>query len=481
MPNYPIVSFHGRDYERKRLRKAINSKRAELGFIYGRRRVGKSTLLHEIGAEYENSLMFEALQEATRKEQIDHFMRQLSEQTQTPLAVARDWQEAFSVLGFYLKEGQRFVVLDEFPWMANGRKTLVSLLKYFWDNQWKKNRGLTVVICGSIAQFMVKHLVHSEALHNRKTFEFRLDPLPAREAKLFFKDYRSEKEIARFLMAFGGVPKYLEQVDPTRSIQENLDELVFRKDGFFVEEFETIFNEQFRVTKTYQSIVETLAGHSTSPEKLAKQLKMPSGGGFGVYLENLELSDFVRILRSPSVSGTGRKTRRVYLWDNWLRFYFHYVRPNKKAILANDKPGLFERLVAPSFETWCGFGFEHLCLQNITNVFKALKIPTSQIIDYGPFFRQGARRGRKNEHAGAQIDILVRRRGDILTLIECKFRSQSIGVGVIEEVRQKVKMLHAPGKHSVERVLLTSGEITPELEREGYFHRVLGLECLFGD
>ena len=81
--------------------------------------------------------------------------------------------------------------------------------------------------------FMLKHIVHSKALHNRKTFEIKLPPLPASESKLFFNNLRSDFEIAKFLMVFGGIPKYLEQIDPRLSFSENVDRLCFQKNGFF--------------------------------------------------------------------------------------------------------------------------------------------------------------------------------------------------------------------------------------------------------
>jgi hypothetical protein len=85
---------------------------------------------------------------------------------------------------------------------------------------------------------MLKHIVHSKALHNRKTFEIKLPPLPASEARLFFKNLRSDFEIAKFLMVFGGIPKYMEQLDPRLSFSDNVDRLCFQKNGFFVNEFE---------------------------------------------------------------------------------------------------------------------------------------------------------------------------------------------------------------------------------------------------
>ena len=469
--------FIGRDHEREILEKAIASNRAELGIVYGRRRIGKSTLLQSVGRR--GDFFFEGLQGASRADQIEHFMKQLAEQTDTPVAVADNWREAFSVLTRFLEKKKKnglYVVLDEFPWMTNGRTEPVALLKYFWDNHWKKNPKLTLVICGSVAQFMINHIVHSKALHNRKTFEIRLPALEAGEAKEFFKDYRSDIEIARFLMIFGGVPKYLEQIDPKRSLAENMDALAFTTGSYFIEEFDTIFKEQFKVTKSYESIVKILASESISPEALAKKAGMVSGGGFNHYLTSLEQADFIKIFHPTSISGKGSRTRRVYLWDNWLSFYFSFVEPNKKLIALNKKPGLFERLTEGRLPAWCGLAFEKLCLQNMSGLLRALDIPLYQLEDYGPFFRQP---NRKKGGEGVQIDLLIKRKGEILTLLECKFKSTPVGISVVNDVKTKIERLKAPKRFSVERVLLSAGEVTREVENSGYFHRILNINSFF--
>lgn len=476
--------FCGRKDELALLRRAIASDRAELGIVYGRRRIGKSTLLQH-PLRKKDDLYFEGVKGLSQQKQIDHFLDQLARQSGAPRARARDWKEAFDALSYHLGKGKHYVVFDEFPWMASGRTELVALLKYYWDNEWKKNPRLTLVLCGSIAAFMQRHLVHSEALHNRKTFELKLDPLPSDEAREFFKNFRSDLEAARFLMVFGGVPKYLEQVDPTHSLAENLDRLCFHKHGFFGNEFETIFKEQFKVARTYEAMVRALSKGRCSREDLAARLKIPAGGGFSGYLETLAQADFVRVFHPVSINGKesrGSKTTRVELWDEWLRFYFSYVAPNRKRIGLNTKPGMFETIAGRSFDTWCGLGFEQLCMKNLPVVLGNLGIPLESVLDYGPFFRQGPRGGTESAGKlakGLQIDLALRRKGGILTLIECKFRTRPVGLSVVREMERKIAALAAPRNTTVERILLSAGEVSSDLVNADYFHRIGGVEVLF--
>lgn len=469
--------FVGRAAELEQIRRAIASDRAELGVVYGRRRVGKSTLLEE-AAPPSGGLLFEGLEQGGLRAQVEHFTDQLAQQTRSAPVRATNWKDAFDALSPHLARGRRYVVFDEFPWMASGQTQLVSLLKFYWDRVWKKNPRLTLVLCGSVASFMVEHVLHSSALHNRKTFELKVDPLPAPEARQFFKGLRGDVEVAKFLMLLGSVPKYLEQVDPRESLAANMDRLCFTKNGFFVNELETIFKEQFKVVRTYEAIVASLARGGRSREQLAASLGKVPGGGLGRYLENLERADFIKTFAPVSLdNGKGSKTRRHVLWDEWLRFYFTYMQPNLAAIRANTARGLFDSLTASSVESYFGLAFERLCMRNIESLLKSLAISAHETLGYGPFFRQPPRKGRAPAE-GLQVDILIRRRGDVLTLVECKFTSSPVDTSVIREVERKVALLGAPRRYTVERVLISANGVTPALQQRAYFHRTLGLDCL---
>lgn len=480
-----ILMFVGRAYEMEIIRSAIQSNRAELGIVYGRRRVGKSCLLERLKRP-KSDLYFEGLQGGRQADQITHFVDELARQTGTVPVRARSWKDAFDAFTHFVSKGRYYVVFDEFPWMANERTELVSLLKFYWDQHWKKNPGLTLVLCGSIAQFMTKHLVHSRALHNRKTFEIKLNPLPAHEAKLFLRGRRSDFEVAKFLMIFGGIPKYLEQLDPTRSLSDNMDRLCFQKNGFFINEFETVFKEQFRVARTYEALVRHLATRGRSKEELAAELRTAPGGGLTSYLKNLENADFItRFSPLPLDSSRGTKTVKYVLWDEWLRFYFTYVEANRHAIQSNTRRGLFDSITGSSLETYFGLAFERLCFKNLPNLLDHLDIPRHEVLSYGPFFRQPARssrgRSRGGEGEGLQIDAVICRRGQVLTILECKFRSNVVGIEVASEVERKIKLLRAPRKFTVERVLVAANGVTPQLSQSGYFHRILGLEAVLAD
>jgi len=207
------------------------------------------------------------------------------------------------------------VVFDEFPWMGANRARIVSELKLHWDRWSSDNDQIALFLCGSVASFMSRHVVHSKALHNRKTMEMCLGPLSPRESSQFIPR-RGLREKAQLHMCLGGIPKYLEQIDPRESLERNLNRLAFTADGFFIAEFETLFKEQFRSPCVYEEVVRALAQAPGGPADLAKRVGSVRGGGFQDQLRNLERAQFIRPYYA--LSPHGGKHRRTLRWARRL-------------------------------------------------------------------------------------------------------------------------------------------------------------------
>lgn len=467
-----MVGLIGREQELLLLKKAYKSNRAELGIVYGRRRVGKSTLLTHFTNT--NHLFLEGVRGLSKTKQIRHFVTQIAEQTQTVPANATTWPEALQVLTQFIGKGRWYVVIDELPWMASGRQELVAYIKYYWDNHWKKNHQLHMVLCGSIASFMVKHVVHSQALHNRKTYEIKLDPLLIHEVKPFFPGVPRD-QMLKYMMTFGGIPKYLEQIDPHESYDKNIDRLCLNRNGFFHGEFETIFKEQFKTTKIYEKIVSLLSQKSVNKENLSGELGLSSGGGLSTYFEHLEMADFVRNFHSFDFQSQDReKTRRYVLWDEWLRFYFAFIKPHLKIIDLNSNKKLYKTLVQPKIDAYMGLGFERLVIKNLPSLLEKLDLELAAIKSYGPYFQTA----KKLE--GVQFDLIIEERDQTLILVECKNSVQPIGLGVAREFEEKIKKLNPPSRYLIKKVLVTGGAVSEDLRKKKYFSQIVTAADLLG-
>jgi AAA+ ATPase superfamily predicted ATPase len=210
--------FVGRKNELKLIEDAYRTGKDELVVLYGRRRIGKSSLVKYFAEKKSSFYEFEALEGETTHRQIEHFSQQLHKQVDDPILDSvrfEKWEQVFTYLTekiFKRKtRTKKILFLDELPWMAAGRSRLVSLLKYYWDNHWK-DRHVMLILCGSVASFMVKKVLQSNALYGRTTLEILLKGLtPGEAADILSK--RSGEEILNYQLVFGGVPKYIEQIN----------------------------------------------------------------------------------------------------------------------------------------------------------------------------------------------------------------------------------------------------------------------------
>lgn len=467
--------FIGRQHELEQIKKKLKERsKAQLIVLYGRRRVGKSRLIKEALKNEQNVLFFEGIEGETTKVQIDQFLNDFSKQTRKVKLAARNWREVFQGLEETIGTGRWIVFIDELPWLAAEKTSLISDLKLFWDRWALKNPQLVLILCGSVANFMVKHVVHSKALHNRKTLEIGLPPLSPQESALFIKK-RGLKEKAILYMCLGGIPKYLEQVDPKLSVEMNFNRLCFMRNGFFVEEFETLFKEQFRSVQHYESIVSALSRGSLNLSDLARITKLEKGGGLKLYLSNLERANFIRSYQTISFGRiSGVRTKTYKLIDPFLVFYFHFIKPNKKLIEKNTREYLFNSLVKPKFPVFLGLQFERFCEDSLLIILKALNLKLTDLKNFGPFFQQKTKTG-----SGVQFDLVIEQTNGNINLLEFKFQEKPVGLQASIDMKRKIEKMNFSPTLTIEKILISMNGFTKELKEAHYFDRLLTLDDLY--
>ena len=235
----------GRKKEQKILENALTSSEAEMVAVIGRRRVGKTFLVKSV---YTENIDFEltGIQKATNVEQLQNFSLHLTKQSGAvmPIKEPKNWLEAFFLLTTYLEKKQsnqkQVVFFDELPWLAKPKSGFLKGLSYFW-NSWAVNQNIVVVICGSAASWMIQKVVkHTGGLHNRITKRIQLQPFTLLETEAYLKSRKitlNRYHIVQIYMAMGGIPHYLKEVEPGKSVVQNIDDICFSNSGLLKEEF----------------------------------------------------------------------------------------------------------------------------------------------------------------------------------------------------------------------------------------------------
>jgi len=469
--------FVGREHELTQLRGLRDRKIASLAVIKGRRRIGKSRLIEEFakddGIDFLRFSGIPATQNTTAQDQRDEFARQIGRIFKVPTPYAQDWGDLFWHLSHnieHMKPKKRIVILfDEISWMGMKDPTFLGKLKTAWDMWFQQNPKVILILCGSVSSWIEKNILKNTGFVGRIDLVFTIEELSIPESlEMFGKlgENMSDREAFKILSVTGGVPRYLELIDPRYSAEENIKQLCFLREGYLFREFETIFHDLFSGRSTiYQNILEGLIKNPhASLDDIFEYLNRKKTGVLIEYFDDLIQAGFVSRDHTWNLrDGRPSSLSHFRISDNYVRFYLKYLAHNKAKI---EKNFYQDRSLAtlPGWETIMGLQFENLVIKNRRNLFKALRLDPSEIISDGPYFQR-----KTAKHQGCQIDYMIQGRYNSYYICEIKFSSNPVGVQVANEVGQKIKTLNLPKGASCRPVLIHVNGVEDNLIGEEIF------------
>lgn len=469
-----MTKFLGRSEELKHLTIITQKKTASFIVVKGRRRIGKSRLIEEFSKQFSGFYKFEGLppeKGVTAKNQLDEFSRQISRQFKVPYAKYDDWSDALWAVGERLLTGKCLLLFDEISWMAADEPTFLGKIKNFWDNHLKKNDQLVFVVCGSAASWIEKNLLSSTGFVGRISYSLTLEELPLSDCKHFWQADISAYEKLKVLAVTGGVPKYLEEIDPKLPAEENIKNLCFTKGAILVEEFRQIFSDLFlRDSVFYQKIVEVLVSGSKERNEICNALNIDPGGRISEYLAELELSGFITRDHTWNIkSGADSKLSKYRLSDNYLRFYLKYIDKYLSKINRNSY-NLKSLTSLPEWNTIMGLQFENLLMNNRSIIHQSLGIRPEDIISENPFYQH-----KSSRYPGCQIDYMIQTKFGTLYICEIKFSKNLIEPSIINEVQQKIRLLKYPKGYSCRPVLIHVNGVSENIIDSDYFASIIDI------
>ena len=469
--------FVGREYELQALNDLLSrSGRACLAVIKGRRRIGKSRLAEEFGKGKE-FLSFSGLppvKGVTAQKQRDDFAKKLTALLRLPSLTFTDWSDAFAYLSMHLSKNPTVILFDEISWMGSKDPTFLPKLKVWWDLVLEKHPSLVLILCGSISTWIDKNIINSTAFFGRVSLYLELTELSIPKCKelLHLKGFRgSDLDVFKILCVVGGVPWYLEQIQPHETADENIKRLCFVKNGMLVHEFGRIFDDLFSSRgEIYKKIIRALSQGMKDRATLQRALSYAASGTLSQYLKALEICGF--ITQHPEWSLDTGKTSKSTLYrlsDNYIRFYIHYIEPN----LAKIEQGSFFDIPLsslPGWETMLGFQLENLLLKNRRLVYQSLGIHAQDIANDNPYCQRATTRKK-----GCQIDYLIQTHSNTLFVCEVKMRRRELGLEVVDAMEAKVTALAPPKGFGIAPVLLHLGPLSDSLVDSRYFYRMIDI------
>lgn len=449
----------------------------------GRRRIGKSTLFREFSRlTAECCIEIEGLapeKNMTDQDQLDGFAASLARETQTPLQKFTNWLDAFYCLDHAIDDKRRtVVVLDEISWMGGYNPLFPSILRKAWERYFHRHDKLIFVICGSVSAWIKENLLDSTGFAGRFSRDYVLPELSLDESVQFWGEAANRvapRELLDVLSVTGGVPRYLEEVDPSLSADENIRRMCFVEDGPLFKDFNAIFSEVFGETSLVKAdILRRLSAGAATCSELADRLGVERGGSLSRNLAELCEAGF--IAKDDNVNpATGRKSKlaRYRVGDNYTRFYLKYVEPHEGEI-RSGRYGFGSLSCLAGWDVDKGLQFENLVANHAMALMPYLHLDGITVKSAAPFLLKG----KRGEKKGVQIDLLVQT-SRVVYLVEVKRRAH-IGREIESEIAAKVDAFPKKRGVSIRTALVYDGELDAAVARSGVFDTIIPFSQLLG-
>jgi AAA+ ATPase superfamily predicted ATPase len=466
--------FVGRDKELAILKDQTLKRVASLTVLRGRRRIGKSRLIDEFCKPF-LSYKFMGLPptpETTNQDQINEFLRQLCEQFGLPEIGLKDWGDVFSFLAKQLPTGRVIIVFDEISWMGSEDSNFSGKLKTIWDTQFKKNDELILIVCSSVSAWIEENIMNNTGYVGRISCTITLEELQLKYCNQFFRDYSnniSAYEKFKLLAVTGGVPRYLEEIRPEITAEQNLKKNCFTKGAFLFDEFDRIFSDIFlKHSDVYRKAVVALTEAKLSPSELANAIGVELASKISKYFNELNLAGFVSRYYTWNIKTGGvSKLSKYSMKDNYIRFYLKYILPNKHKI----ETGSFDDKSLSSLPGWSsimGLQFENLVLNNRKRIWEILEIKADDIIWDNPFFQH-----HTSKMQSCQIDYMIQVKSKNLYICEIKFLTKEINIDIIPEIKDKIYRLKKPKGYSCRPILIHVNGVSESVVDQDYFAKII--------
>lgn len=446
--------FLGRHDELAELERLYASDKFECLIMYGRRRVGKTTLLSEFIKDKE------AIFYVAQENNSCVALRDFSEKVLKTLGMENyqggftSWEKAFQFIGVQARERRLVIVIDEFPYLARADGAIKSILQNVIDHTLGQTK-LFLILCGSQVSFMEREVLgYNSPLYGRRTGQMRVEPFDFFASREFFPHYAIEQQIEAYSI-LGGIPLYLRQFQDTLSIAANIKQGIMKKYAYLYEEPKNLLKQELREPMNYNAIIEAIAGGASTANTIAGKAKIPVERCMP-YLRTLE--ELLLVKRFVPVGEPTTSRKGIYrLQDFFFRFWYAFVFPNQSDLELDMIDDVWTEEIEPQLPDFFGHIFEDICRQHLVRENTLHRLPYR-------FSHIGSWWGNnKIEKKQEEIDIYAVGKCGIY-LGECKWRNERLDEGILQNLYRRGAQLFP--KEKITYVLYSKSGFTQAVVEE---------------
>ena len=393
--------------------------------IYGRRRLGKTTLISKF-CEDKKNISFLATEES-EQENLNSFKEEICNVIDNNLlreSNITSWEPLFNFIADNTDE-KLIVVLDEFQFLGKANEAFPSILMKIWDKK-LKNTNIMLILCGSLIRMMNSQVLsYNSPLYGRRTAQIRMKQIDFKYYSEFFDTISYDEQILRYAIT-GGVPKYIELFEGKGTIRELIRDNIMNTGSFLYEEPEFLLRNEINEVGRYYTILKIIANgkHKLSEICAASEI---SQAGIGAYIKNLTELDIIT-REVPVTEANPEKSRmgQYLIKDNFLHFWFRFVYPYRSMIERGQTNWVLDKIEIPFIDNYVSYVYEDICREKVFDELSgSLNI---------------TRIGRWWDNKTAEIDIVgLSDDSNKIIFGECKYSKKKKGMGILNELIEKAK------------------------------------------
>lgn len=419
--------FIGRKRELNDLNRRYRNGKFEFAVIYGRRRVGKTTLINEFVKDKE--VIFYTGIESNSKENLESLSKSiysLSPDFAGTSSSFTSFQEALDT-AFKIAEKRRIVfVIDEYPYIAGSYKALSSILQILVDKN-KDTSKMFLILCGSSLSFMENQVLgYKSPLFGRRTCQYKIEPFGFFEIKKYYNNFNSI-DLAVIYGVTGGIPLYMSLMNDELSVEDNIKTNFLVPNSYLFEEPTNLIKQECRDPAHYNSIIRAIASGSSRMSEICTKTGLDTGLTTSYLNKLISLG----IVKKEMPFGTDSSRKTIYtLQDSMFRFWYRFI-PDNLAAINRGFTDLVYKKISSQLTSFMGGVFEEICKQYLWELNRQEKAAV-------PFTDLGCWWGNDpKSKCEAEIDI-IGTDGDKTALFgECKWTNRYVDTGVLETLAER--------------------------------------------
>ncbi|MCH5212436.1 MAG: ATP-binding protein [Oscillospiraceae bacterium] len=450
-----MIRFIDRENEMRTLRNEYDRDGSSLVILYGRRRVGKTTLISEFIKD-KPALFFLASEESEAQNRAE-FKNKAAEFINSDLlrdAAVSNWDIIFKAIMDTPFDKKPVIVIDEFQYIGKSNPAFPSVFQRIWE-EILKTCSVMVILCGSLISMMESQtLAYNSPLYGRRTAQIRLKQIPFRYYKKFFPD-KSENQLIEMYSVTGGVPKYIESFSECDDIYGAIEKSVLNPMGYLYDEPHFLLQQEVTEIGSYFSVIKAIAAGNSKLSSIATVLEIKSTS-LTKYLKTLIDLDILEREVPITEENPEKSKKGLYrIKDNYIRFWFAFIYPNLSFIESGNSRIVMDKIRKGLISRQTAFVYEDVCREKMWELNAAGELPFL-------FSKIGRYWNGRTEIDIAALDP----DGGNIILGECKYWSEPVGINILNNLEEKAKEVDwRKGSRKVWYVLFGANGFTPELEK----------------